>query len=110
MKPAQIAKKKCVKFFDGLSPGTNFLQGRVRRTPQSVVELLDDGREGALVGIVRSLGPGHAGGRRSLSVFSLPPCGVCLLCGCRWFILNKPLSQKKLLISLQQSIAPGEDI
>ena len=19
--------------------------------------------------------------------FSLPPCGVCLLCGCRWFIL-----------------------
>ena len=20
-------------------------------------------------------------------VFSLPPCGVCLLCGCRWFIL-----------------------
>ena len=22
----------------------------------------------------------------SVSVFSLPPCGVCLLCGCRWFI------------------------
>jgi hypothetical protein len=20
--------------------------------------------------------------------FSLPPCGVCLLCGCRWFILK----------------------
>ena len=31
------------------SSGTNFLQGRVRRTPQSVVELPDDGREGALV-------------------------------------------------------------
>ena len=57
------------------SSGTNFLQGRVRRTPQSVVELLDDGREGALVGIVRSLGPGHAGGRQLLA--------------------NKPLSQKK---------------
>ena len=29
--------------------------------------------------------------------FSLPPCGVCLLCGCRWFILYKqPLSPKKL--------------
>ena len=27
--------------------------------------------------------------------FSLPPCGVCLLCGYRWFILYKPLSQKK---------------
>ena len=23
----------------------------------------------------------------SVSVFSLPPCGVCLLRGCRWFIL-----------------------
>ena len=21
----------------------------------------------------------------------MPPCGVCLLCGCRWFILNQPL-------------------
>jgi hypothetical protein len=31
----------------------------------------------------------------SVGFFSLPPCGVCLLCGCRWFILNKPLSQKK---------------
>ena len=28
-----------------------------------------------------------------LLFFSLPPCGVCLLCGCRWFILSKPLSQ-----------------
>ena len=25
----------------------------------------------------------------------LPPCGVCLLCECRWCILNKPLSKKK---------------
>ena len=41
------------------SSGTNFLQGRVRRTPQSVVELPDDGREGALVENVRSLGEGH---------------------------------------------------
>jgi len=22
----------------------------------------------------------------SLSFFSLPLCGLCLLCGCRWFI------------------------
>ena len=32
--------------------------------------------------------------------FSLPPCGVCLLCGCRWFILNKPLSQKRRAVRL----------
>jgi len=49
------------------SSGTNFLQGRVRRTPQSVVELPDDGREGALVEIVRSLGEGHAGGSQLLA-------------------------------------------
>jgi hypothetical protein len=35
-----------------------------------------------------------ARGYLSLCRFSLPLCGVCLLCGCRWFILYKPLSPK----------------
>ena len=29
---------------------------------------------------------------------SLPLCGVCLLCGCRWFILINHFCKKKMLV------------
>ena len=29
----------------------------------------------------------QAASREKVEAFSLPLCGVCLLCGCRWFIL-----------------------
>ena len=32
---------------------------------------------------------------------------VCLLCGCGWFILNKPLSQKRTHTNSQIRIVPG---
>ena len=35
-----------------------------------------------------TLSPLHAGTFLAVG-FSLPPCGVCLLCGCRWFIFSK---------------------
>ena len=47
-----------------------FVWLELRRLPQILLVLVRD---------VRSI--------NTVSVFSLPPCGVCLLCGYRWFIL-----------------------